>query len=522
VSLASLVALSAGLTVLSLPAFDLGFLAWIALAPLLLALRLGSVVAAAGLGLLFGFVFAVGSFWWLHAIPNITVVRFIVLGIAVGVFYMAFSVLYRLASARLAGSMLLVGPALWVALEYARGNLAFLALPWNFVGHSQHRYLSIIQIVDVTGVYGVSFVVVMVNELLSRARELGHDHRWRVPLSAVTLVMTITVVYGVYRLAQRPEPVSHIRVAIIQPNLPVHGGMSPREQGLHLAAYERLTKQAAARGPALTIWPSASLPAPLTSPGVRLYVGDVARRSSTHLLVGGAGGEKLAPARPGMVPYSNSEVLLSPSGAVEGQYNKMRLTPFTETVPLQGVVRWPRWVTTVQKGFTPGGDHTIFRVHAARFGTPICWESAFPTLFRRFVRDGANMMVSVTNEGAFGDSAGPHQALAMVVFRAVENRVAIARAATTGVSAIIDARGRMVAKVLDARNRDIFVPGVLVHDLPLFEAKTFYTVHGDVFAGLAIVLAAIAMAITVVRAAPSRLLVTVRAQDGHSAEAPQP
>ena len=133
----------------------------------------------------------------------------------------------------------------------------------------------------------------------------------------------------------------------------------------------------------------------------------------------------------------------------------------------------------------PGNSYTLFQVSGARFGAPICWESQFPDLFRRFVRDGAQFMVSVTNEGAFGATSGPHQTLAMNVFRAVENRVAIARAATTGVSAFIDSKGKIVARVRDASGKDLFVPGVLVWDVPLSRRTTFYTLYGDVFAQVA-------------------------------------
>jgi apolipoprotein N-acyltransferase len=182
------------------------------------------------------------------------------------------------------------------------------------------------------------------------------------------------------------------------------------------------------------------------------------------------------------LPYSNSQFLVSPKGELEGQYNKMRLTPFNEQVPFQGVMKWPRWITTLEKGFVPGDSYTLFQVAKARFGAPICWENNFPDVFRRFVLDGANFMVSVTNESVFGPTSGPHQTLAMVVFRAVENRVAVARSATTGVSAFIDPKGSIVSRVSDDNGEDLFVRGTLAWEVPLSEEKTFYTRHGDVFA----------------------------------------
>jgi apolipoprotein N-acyltransferase len=146
------------------------------------------------------------------------------------------------------------------------------------------------------------------------------------------------------------------------------------------------------------------------------------------------------------------------------------------------VLRWPQWITTLDKSFVPGDRYTLFKVANARFGAPICWENNFPDVFRRFVQDGANFMVSVTNESVFGPTSGPHQTMATVVFRAVENRVAVARAATTGVSAFIDAQGRIVSRVEDANGNELFVHGTLAWDVPLSQQKSFYTRYGDVFA----------------------------------------
>jgi apolipoprotein N-acyltransferase len=258
--------------------------------------------------------------------------------------------------------------------------------------------------------------------------------------------------------------------------------MTSKERSAHLGAYGRLTMDAKAKNPDLVVWPSSSLPAPLSFWMVRVPVNFFAQQAGVPILVGGAGGDKFATPEPGQRRYSNSEFLISPTGQIEAQYNKIHLTPFTEYVPFYGTIAWPRWITTLDRSFVRGESYTLFQVGAARFGTPICWENAFPDVFRQFVRDGANLMVSVTNEGLFGETSAPHQTLAMNVFRAVENRVAVARSATTGVSAFIRPTGEIVARVQDSTGRDTFVSGILVADVPLSSRKTFYTVHGDVFA----------------------------------------
>lgn len=495
---------SAVLATLSLPWFDLGFLAWFGLAPLLFALRQTRPLAGAGLGLLFGCTYASGAFYWLGGIAGMTVATTLLMYVSFGSYYLVAGFLYALVS-RAIGAWIIVGaPAIWVALEYTRSNLGFLALPWNLLAHSQHGYLPVIQIADVTGVYGISFLIVMVNQVVSQVPEYLtagrrapastsaplHRPAWAVHLPVVALALVATLSYGWYRLGA-PEKGERLRVALVQANVLAREKMSIADQLEHMRAYDELTREAAKSRPDLVVWPSSSLPAPIRSRVVHFYTRRLVYETGTYLLVGGAGGNKFAPRKDRLLPFSNSEFLIAPSGRVERQYNKIRLTPFDEYVPLNGTIPWPRWITTMKDGFVAGSEYTLFQVAGARFGAPVCWENTFPDLFRRFVRDGANFMVSVTNEGFFGPTAGPYQTLAMNVFRAVENRVAIVRAATTGVSGFISPKGEVVARIADGNGKDLFVSGVLVRDVPLSNGKTFYTLYGDVFAHATIGLAAL-------------------------------
>jgi apolipoprotein N-acyltransferase len=317
---------------------------------------------------------------------------------------------------------------------------------------------------------------------------------------AVALLIAVVLVYGWHQLRAIPAAGGErVRIALVQANVVPRSDMPSKERMAQLGAYGRLTVSAKAQNPELIVWPSSSLPAPLSFWMVRVSVNFFAQQAGVPLLVGGAGGDKLATPEPGQRRYSNSEFLISPTGQIEAQYNKIHLTPFIEYVPLHETITWPRWITTVDKSYVRGDAYTLFQVGAARFGTPICWENAFPDVFRRFVRDGANVMVSVTNEGLFGATSAPHQTLAMNVFRAVENRVAVARAATTGVSAFIDPTGAIVARVQDGAGRDTFVSGILVSDVPLSSKKTFYTVHGDVFAQAVVGGAIVVMVLAVVQ-----------------------
>jgi apolipoprotein N-acyltransferase len=291
----------------------------------------------------------------------------------------------------------------------------------------------------------------------------------------------LVLLYG-WRRTGAPEGSERLRVALVQANVVPTDNMSVSEQKEHLETYGRLTREAATSKPALIAWPTSSLPAPMgVSRVVSHAVRTLARETGCYLLVGGAGQEKFEPPQEGYLPYSNSEFLIAPSGRLAGKYDKIRLLPFNEYIPLQGKIRWPQWITTLKKSYLSGKEYTLFRVSGAQFGAPICWENMFPDFFRRFVKDGAHFMVSVTNEGFWGRTSAPYQTLAMNVFRAVENRVTIVRATTVGVSAFINPEGEILERVQDDDGKALFVSGFLVRDVPLAHSKTFYTVHGDVF-----------------------------------------
>jgi apolipoprotein N-acyltransferase len=264
------------------------------------------------------------------------------------------------------------------------------------------------------------------------------------------------------------------------------------DQARQLREYDRLTREAAQTKPDLIVWPASSLPAPIHSSRlVKEVLKQLSQETGTHLLVGGAGIEKFGPSKEGYSPFSNSEFLISPGGKIKAQYHKIRLVPFNEYLPFHENT-WPSWITNLQKSFIPGREYTLFEVSGIRFGTPICWESLFPDLFRRFVLDGAQFMACVTNEGFYGRTSAPYQSLAMSVFRAVENRITIARSAPTGVSAFINPYGAIVDRIRDRKGDDLFVSGILVKDIQIHATrKTIYTTYGDGFAYVMLCIAAL-------------------------------
>lgn len=490
------------------PGYGLGFLAWFGIAPFFHALRQGEVGRAAGFGFLFGAVFALTGFRWFFQVADINIPNYLSAVASFSLFFLLFGILYNLLNRQAGILSFLGGPALWIAFEFLRSNISFLSLPWNLLGHTQYLETRSIQIADFSGVYGVSFVLALSNQFLSelpgavtRWKRTGHGSFPRDPRPAevgvrlliVLGVVAATLAYG-YLSRSAPAGDRRIRVALVQANIIPKDDMPYAEIKRHLEQYDRMTREAAKEKPDLIVWPASSLPAPLNNWLVRVSLFEIQQMVGIPLLVGGSGREKDSARRPGDPAHSNSEFLLSPAGMVEGTYHKIRLLPFNEYLPLERWIGWPGWITNLKSSFIPGTEYTLFSAGGARFGTPICWENMFPEDFRRFVFYGADFMVGVTNEGFLGRTKGPYQSLATYVFRAVENRVAVVRSAPTGVSAFIGPDGEILSRVRNASGEDLFVPGILVRDIPLATRRSFYTRHGDVFAALSSAFAGIALA----------------------------
>lgn len=494
----SLVVLSGALMLLALPKFDLEILAWICFVPWLRALEGKSPRDAFLLSYVTGLVIFSGMTYWIWTVHTFRVIDFILLA----GYFPHYASLWGLGVAwvrqRTGLAPILIAPSLWVALEYLRSHFFFLSAPWMLLGHSQYLQPSLIQLASVTGVYGLSFLIVFVNvalaDALVHARRAGSIRsalvsRPRPVLLALLgggALLALTNLYGLAVL-RSPSTSDEVTLALIQGNISGQIQWDAAHRQRILDRYARLTRQAAAQHPRLIVWPESAVPGDVQhEPALRDFVSRLAEETGTYLLVGSSEKGKFVHRELAGQSY-NSLFLFSPEGTIVGQYRKIGLVPFGEYAPLEGVVQWPKFIVATVGRTLPGTDYTIFSVDGARFGAVICWENIFPDLFREFVRRGARLMISSTNESWFDDTAAPYQLLAMTVFRAAENRVAIARAANTGITAIIDPFGRIIERFRSSGGDELFVEGMLVRTVPLAGAGTFYTRYGDFFAFLNLV-----------------------------------
>jgi apolipoprotein N-acyltransferase len=485
-------ALSGMLLASAFAGVEIGWLAWIALVPLVVALDGKGPAYAFWLSWVTGAVFVAGSFYWILTVPGYNLLDELLLAGYLGSYVALWGLglaWFRTLTGR-PGT--LAAPALWVALEYLRGHLGFLSLPWMFLAHSQYSNVPLIQIAAFTGAYGVTWLIVVVNVTLARA--IHQLYEWRsgrcpapairasvAPALGAGLLVVIAFGYGIAALSTNVDG-ERLKLAVVQGNIPQNQKWDAAYRGAILARHTRLTRAVTQAAPSLIIWPETAVPGDVAHhSALREAVAHVAVETQTYLLVGSSEYAKFTDHRL-LDKFYNSMFLFSPSGAIEGQYRKIALVPFGEYEPLRGIIRWPSAIATAMGGLLPGEEHTIFTVGNARLATMVCWEILFADLVRDFVNDGARLIVNATNEAWFGDTAAPRQMLGIAAFRAVEHRVAVVRAANTGISAFIDPLGRITDRLRGANGRETFVEGVLAGETIVASRATFYTHYGDVFA----------------------------------------
>ncbi len=465
--------LSALLLILSFPKFDIEIFSWIGFVPLFFAIRNKSKARAFLLSYLTGIIFWLGIAYWLI---HVTLVGMILLVLYLALYFGVFGFLvstYLLPTTH----YLLFIPSLWVILEYIRLYL-FTGFPWALLGYAQYLNLPVIQIADITGAWGLSFLTMSINLVvyLSLNKKLGVKLTVR-PLLLPVFLLFLSLTYGYYTLnlstTYYPLP-TKLKVSVIQGNIPQHLKWDIRAEDFIWNKYLNLTASAAQDKPDLIIWPEASLPVALEVNS--LYydkLNALVKDNGLPLLLGAVTlSDDL---------YYNSALLIFKQKASVNKYDKLHLVPFGEYIPLRKVFRFLETVVPIGD-FTTCKEYTVFNLLNVKFSVLICFEDLFPDLSREFTKRGANFLINITNDAWFGETSSPVQHLQASVFRAVENRLFLLRAANTGVSGFIDAYGRIVSLVKDKAGRNIFVDGYSTEEISLKNKNSsFYTRYGDIF-----------------------------------------
>jgi apolipoprotein N-acyltransferase len=483
---------------LSFPNPGITPLAWIAFVPLLAAAAGTAPREALKLGFAAGVAAYAGILYWLNIVmAGYGHLHWTVSGTVylIGVGYVSLypaAVMWLTRRAEQSGiQAVLAFPVLWVAAELIRSYIPILGFPWASLGYSQYRTLPLIQISDVTGVYGVSFLVAFANVVFYRmwtwTRELDAPYPVR-SFTTLLVLMIATLSYGFSSL-RTVERGAMQRVLLVQGNISQDVKWNPAFQEKTVATYERLSRQACQTGGTLVVWPESALPFYLQGDAkYAARVQSLASELKSCLVTGSPAVLK----EDGVTRFLNSAFMISPEGDVVGRSDKMHLVPFGEYVPLAPLLPFVNKMVAGIGDYSPGKKVVPLDTPQGKVGVLICFEGIFPEVARAYVRDGAGVLVNITNDAWFGNSSAPYQHLSMTVFRAVENRVPLVRAANTGISSVIDSKGHIRGMT------QLFQEATLAAEVRRGEGGSFYSRYGDLFA-LACLLGTILIALVTFR-----------------------
>ncbi len=454
------------------------------------------------LGLTAGVVAFAGTLYWLVE----TMTTFGGLAAPVAVFaaallvaYLAlfpaiFALLTARFRARFGAAGLVLAPAAWVCGELGR-QYVWDGFPWALLGYSQVTVLPIAQLASVTGVYGLSALLALTATAAAHALTARSRSRWIVAAGTVALVAAIAV-WGSARLRSSPL-LSHgapVRVAVLQGNVAQDEKWDPAMRGEITDRYLTMTRQALAERATFIMWPESSTPLPFEQDVVGgAAIRRLAVEAGATLLIGS---DQIEPIKPSASTDKvtarnyNAAYLVKPDGTVGAIYRKMHLVPFGEYVPLQSLLFFAGPIIGAVADFapfTPGTEALLLPVGSHAASTAICYEVIYPDLIRRFVREGSELLTTITNDAWYGRSSAAYQHWDQAAMRAIEEGRYLARAANTGISGFVDPYGRVIAKTA------LFEPAVVVRDIRFLTDRTIYNRIGDLVAwsSLALVVAAL-------------------------------
>jgi apolipoprotein N-acyltransferase len=503
--------LTAALLSLSFSSFNFWLFAWCGFIPLFIALENKSLRQAFWIAFGCGVVFWSSTIYWLI---HVTLLGQIILVLYLATYFGLFGCVIYFSRFFPVNRCLFLLPANWVLLEYLRSYL-FSGFPWALIGLSQYKNLLIIQIADIAGAWGVSFLVILINAALYLF--LRRHLKMKI-LGISILMLALSVGYGIIKLNYKPDvsnDTEQFKISVVQGNISQNLKWDKQAAGFIQNRYKELTLVAAQDKPELVIWPEASVPG--------LWGVDNAEFAQVFSLAGKLGINLLVGAVADLNQnYFNCALFIDQHGSLVGTYRKLHLVPFGEYIPLKNIFPFLETIAPIGD-IQPGREYTLFNLYSAEaerpvrasaqhpaeaerpvrasaqhpaeaerpvrasaqpanFGVLICFEDLFPELSREFVKRGARFLVNITNDAWYKEGSAPYQHFAASVFRSIENRVYLARCANTGISGFIDPSGRILGVVQNAQGKEIFVQGYRSMNIRLAAGKrTLYNRYGDFF-----------------------------------------
>lgn len=507
---------SAALQTIIFPLPDFYLLSWVAVAPLLVALLRtrqpdtlqlqegakllpATPLQAFVLAYTCGILWYAGTCYWIYSTMRqfggvnafMSAVILILFCLYVALYHGLFGLIISWLAGResLSRRALLLAPVAWVAVELARTRIT--CFPWDLLGITQVDNIPLARIATVTGVYGASFEIMVVNAALAAAFLLRREKRKL--LLAAALGAAVVLQAGAW-LPVPPIPTDHTAL-LVQQNIPILEGNDWTKDYFDgtlrdlawISLHPPAQSDVEAKRSDLIVWPESPSPFYTSDPAFRQTLSDLARQSQSWVLAGGLGILNASQSPDQSTKLFNSAVLVNPAGNWVGRYDKVHLVPFGEYVPLKRVFAFASGLTSQVGDFTSGESREPLPAAGTKLGTFICYESVFPDEIRQGAAKGAEVYVNISNDGWYGDSGAYAQHLKQVRMRAVENARWILRDTNTGVTASIDPFGRIVASVPRKMRTVLEAP------YALSSVTTFYTRHGDWFAYLCAIICGLAL-----------------------------
>lgn len=507
--------ISGGLQVVIFPIPNWNFLCWIALAPLLIALldavsrTSGRPLAALGRGFLLGWIsgiiFYAGSCYWVYHVmhsyggldPAVAAGILVLFCLYVGLVHGLFGAAITWIASRPGWgqrALILAAPFVWIGAEFFRARI--IGFPWDLLGTVLVDNIPLSRIASVTGVYGLSFEIVLMNAALV-AILYGRRERRVLMFAAAILII------GIVQTSSYLEPPPAIPTGtarLVQPNLSLDQQWNEQSYDQALADLKQISIPQPGEGmpgdplPDLVIWPESPAPFFANEPRFHQTLSDIATATNAYVLAGTIG---LVHGSDTSQLYNSAE-LVAPNGDWLARYDKIHLVPFGEYVPFRNLFSFANKLTKEVGDYIPGTQRLVLPVHSYKLGTFICYESIFPDEIREFANNGAGLLVNISNDGWFGATGAPGQHLRMARMRAIENNRWVLRATNTGITATVDPYGRVVQQARRNARVAINMPyGVVT-------STTFYTRHGDWFAWLCVLVCAIIAVLALVKRRPLR------------------
>lgn len=465
---------------------NLGFLAWVGLIPLVITLYEANIRQAFKLGFVFAVVCNLITEYWMYTALNTfghIQPLFSIFTLLLLVVFMALYIGAALAASRFftqkKGELLVFLPVFWTLAEWARNYTPFGGFPWASLAGTQHGYLVLLQLADVTGAYGIVFLIVWFNVWLSELF-LKWQKRETQFFGAKTIItvmiFAVVLAYGLHKLSQEQKQAAlapHLKIGLIQPNISQEEKSDEAQRNIQKTIFGELV-QSLERNVDLIVWPESSWTELAWLESTSIPPQDiglsVARGNRPYTLLG----LDFVTAKGGAENYFNSAALLDSAGTILGKYHKVHLVPFGEYVPLKKLFSFLKPVAAIGN-FQAGKELSPLSLDNWKIGPLICFEDIFPEISRTLAKKGANLLINITNDAWYGISSAPYHHLALASLRAVETRRAMVRATNTGVTAVIEPTGKIAVA------SPLFEKGVLVHQVPLLSHQTLYTKLGDWF-----------------------------------------